>query len=614
MPRQNTNSLFNSLRGRIWISTSVLAFFVCTFGLISYLVVSLLINDVFYGIFIPFLFLAFVVVLFGWWLSNEIVTPIEKITLLSKSLERTSSTSLPKTSGSYETDELLQYLFRNNRQVKILITLMEKVANGNLDVSLAALDGSEKLSASFQKLMMKVSESINAKQELEDLRSSLESLRREISPIRSGNLAVSVTGEETGTREIAATINYLIDRLTSIISLARSDSSEAAELARAIEKNLRNLISQDESRFDELTHASIALKQVPNLVQKITDDLRNSSDSARQSIVKVQKGTALSAKNAETVSKLRKQMREAVKRVQSLNERSQEIGKLAATVEDLANRTNMVALNASIQATELGVKGQGFALVAEEVERLAGRANGTNRQIAALNKALATEIRKVENALEIASAEVSGFSKYTIENGNILGELERYIAQFLNLQQNLLSVSGDKAEDTDRAFLSFLNSIADGKATVDELKNSSSELSELATLVLNLEVAVQEFRLALPAAPESPHGEDDPDDEQTAGIGSGDLLAEDLNAAETSGERSVFLSEQPEAFSLSGDDEYSSSGVSVPLPVEAEEVEKPLVAEPIFDVSDAEGVEIGQYYKNTDAPDDDPLSLTNPNS
>ena len=103
---------------------------------------------------------------------------------------------------TYETDELLQYLFRNNRQVKILITLMEKVANGNLDVSLAALDGSEKLSASFQKLMMKVSESINAKQELEDLRSSLESLRREISPIRSGNLAVSVTGEETGTREI----------------------------------------------------------------------------------------------------------------------------------------------------------------------------------------------------------------------------------------------------------------------------------------------------------------------------------------------------------------------------------------------------------------------------
>ncbi|REJ77880.1 MAG: methyl-accepting chemotaxis protein [Acidobacteria bacterium] len=497
MPRQITNSLFNSLRGRIWISTSVLAFFICTFGLISYLVVTLLVNDVFYGIFIPFLFLAFVVVVFGWWLSNEIVSPIEKVTLLSKSLERTSSTSLPKTSGSYETDQLLQSLFRNSQQVQMLVALMEKVASGNLEVSLAPLEGSDRLSSSFQKLLAKVSESISAKEDLDKLQASLDQIRRELSPIRSGNLTVRVSNEDFQVKEISSTVNYLLERLTSLIKLARKDSSEASELAKDIEKHLRELVQQDESRIEELTQASITLKQVPNLVKKISEDLGNSSQSARNSIEKVQKGNEIAAQNADSVSRLRKQMREAVKRVQSLNERTQEIGKLATTVEDLANRTNMVALNASIQATELGEKGQGFALVAEEVERLAARANTTNRQIASLNKSVSTEIRKVENALELAGGEIAGFSKYSIESGNILAELGRYVGQFLNLQKNLVSLAGEHSEESDQAFMTFMNSISDSKATVDELKHSSSELANLSVLMNNLQVASAEYRVAL---------------------------------------------------------------------------------------------------------------------
>lgn len=509
MPRQLTNSLFNSLRGRIWISTSVLAFFICTFGLISYLVVTLLVNDVFYGIFIPFLFLAFTVVVFGWWLSNEIVSPIEKVTLLSRSLERTSSTSLPKTSGSYETDQLLQTLFRNSQQVQILVTLMDKVAGGNLEVSLAPLDGSDRLSATFQKLLAKVSDSIKAKEELDRLQSSVDRIKREISPIRSGNLTARASVEDPQTKEIAASINYLIDNLSTLIEIARSDSREAGDLSKTIEKQLRNLVHADEARIDDLMQASITLKQVPNTVRQITEDLNSSSRSARQSIEKVQKGNEIAALNAEAVSKLRKQMREAVKRVQSLNERTQEIGKLAATVEDLANRTNMVALNASIQAAELGEKGQGFALVAEEVERLAGRANSTNRQIAALNKNISTEIIKVENALELAGGEVSGFSKYSIESANILAEVERYVGQFINLKENLVSLAGDRSEESEQAFLKVVNSISESKANVGELKDSASELSNLANLMRNLQLAVSDYRLstAPEARPEIPSAE-----------------------------------------------------------------------------------------------------------
>ena len=88
MARYTPNSLLNSLKGKIWLATSALAFFICTFGLISYLIVSFVVNDPFYAVFVPFLFLAFTVMVFGWWLSNEVVSPIEKVSLLAKSLER----------------------------------------------------------------------------------------------------------------------------------------------------------------------------------------------------------------------------------------------------------------------------------------------------------------------------------------------------------------------------------------------------------------------------------------------------------------------------------------------------------------------------------------------
>ena len=496
MPRQLTNSMFNSLRGRIWISTSVLAFFVCTFGLISYLVVTLLVNDVFYGIIIPFLFLAFTVVVFGWWLSNEIVGPIEKVTLLSKSLERTASTTIPKSSGAYETDQLLQTLYRNSRQVQMIVTLMDQVAAGNQDVSHSAFEGSDRLSASFQKILARISESITAREELDHLMAEIDRIKREISPVRSGNLNIKLSTENDDTREITSTIGYLIDNLAHLIAHVKTDSDAARETAFNIESHLRTVVQQDENRIEEMKQASVAMKKVPSLVQKISEDLGRSAASARQSIEKVKKGAGVAAQNSAAVSKLRKQMREAIKRVQTLNERTQEIDRLANTVEDLANRTNMIALNASIQAAELGESGQGFGLVAEEVERLAERAGATNRQISALNKSITTEIRKVENALELTAGEISEFSRYSIEGGNILGELQRSVGQFLNLQESLLSMSGDDSQETEKAFMTFVNSIAESEATVDELRQSSSDLSSLSRVLRELQESVASYTIA----------------------------------------------------------------------------------------------------------------------
>jgi methyl-accepting chemotaxis protein len=495
MAGQSTNSLLNSLKGKIWLATSALAFFICSFGIIAYLAVSFLTTETFYAVFIPFLFLSFTVMVFGWWLSNEVVGPIEKVSLLAKSLERSSSTSLPRTTGSNETDELLETLHRSSQQTQNLVTLMDKVANGNLNVALTPLENSDRLSASFQKLLAKVSESINAKQELEELQASVDQITLETAPLKNGDFTVEVTSRSNQTKEIAETFRFLAQTLNDLASQVKRTSANAQNSAVETQKNIKEIIVDTRKRIHNLNHAKLTLKQIPNSVQKIVEELSGSTSNANKSIEKARTGTKNAQANLNTVSTLRKQIQETVKRMGIVNERSQEIGKLAKTVGDLAHRTNMIALNASIQATELDEQGLRYSILEEEVERLAVRAENTNKQISSLDKSITAEINEVENSLQATVGEISKLSKHAIETGDSLGDLERYVGQFLNLQKKLISISNENSTETQKAFQTFVESIADTEEKLKRLEESEKSLLNASDSLENLQFAVMDYKL-----------------------------------------------------------------------------------------------------------------------
>ena len=499
MARYTPNSLLNSLKGKIWLATSALAFFICTFGLISYLIVSFVVNDLFYAVFAPFLFLAFTVMVFGWWLSNEVVSPIEKVALLAKSLERSASTSLPKTSGSTETDELLGTLHRNSLQMQKLVGLMDEVAAGNTDVALTPLQNSDRLTAAFQKLLAKVTDSINAKQKLEKLENSVIQITDEVSRVRKYNLDALITADFKETKEISETLNFLINHLYSVVAQVRNDSGQTQTSATEIRRTLQMLIQQDEVKIQEMNQAALTLRKIPNSVQKIAEIFSVAVQSANQSIEKVRKGTQTAQENLNAVGLIRKQLQEAMSRIGRLSERSQEIGKIAKTVEDLAHRTNTIALNAAIQAGELGEQGRGFSVVAEEIERISGRAENTNKQISSFNKAMTSDIHEVERSLKSTVQEAANLSQFAVETGNSLSELEKHISQILNLQDQLTADSSEQSADTEKAFQVFIGSIAETEMSVECLKQSEKSIAVLTATFGNLLLAVEQFKLTQPA-------------------------------------------------------------------------------------------------------------------
>ncbi len=499
MARYTPNSLLNSLKGKIWLATSALAFFICTFGLISYLVVSFVVNDTFYAVFIPFLLLAFTAMVFGWWLSNEVVSPIEKVSLLAKSLERSASTSLPKTSGSTETDELLETLHRNSLQMQKLVNLMDEVAAGNTDVALTPLQSSDRLTAAFQKLLAKVTDSIDAKQNLEKLQNSVETITEEIGRVRKFNLDTEISADFKETKEIAETLRFLINHLSGVVAQVRSDSGQTQTSATNVHRNIQSLILQEETKIQEMNQAVSTIREIPDSIKKLTKNFSGAVQSANQSIEKVRKGTETVQESLNTVGSLRKQLQEAMSRIGRLNERSQEIGKIAKTVADLAHRTNTIALNASIQAGELGEQGRGFSVIAEEVERLAVRAGNTNKQISSLNKAMTTDINEVERSLKSTVQEAANLSKFAVETGNSLSELEKHITQILKMQDQLTADSGEHSAETEQAFQIFVGSIAETEMAVECLKQSEKTIAALTATFGSLLLAVDEFKLAAPA-------------------------------------------------------------------------------------------------------------------
>lgn len=497
MARQTANSLLNSLKGKIWLATSALAFFICTFGIIAYLAVSFLTTETFYAVFIPFLFLSFTVMVFGWWLSNEVISPIEKVSLLAKSLERSATASLPRTTGSVETDELLGTLHRSSQQMQNLVALMDKVANGNLNVALTPLENSDRLSASFQKLLAKVSESINAKQELETLQAAIQQINAETRPLKHGNFAVEITsGDVPLTREINENFRYLIGHLNDIYTQVKKDSTQAQTSTTETGKNIRDVIAETEKSIYKMNQAKLTLRQIPLSVQKIVEELSGSVAKADRSIRKAHQGTQNARLNLNAVSSLRKQIQEAVKRIGSLNERSQEIGKVAKTVGDLAHRTNMIALNASIQASDTDQSGLRYSLLEEEVERLAVRAENTNKQISSLDKSIVAEINEIENSLQATVGEISKLSKLAIETGDSLSDLERYVGQFLNLQQNLIQISNENSTETGAAFQTFVESITETERQLDKLRVSEKSILKAADSIENLQFAVMDYKIS----------------------------------------------------------------------------------------------------------------------
>jgi methyl-accepting chemotaxis protein len=501
MTESSNTSLFSSLKGTVLIATSGLAVFIGVFIPVAYLALEAIVQSPVYAIALTSVVSLASVAAFGFWLSNRVSEPLTKAILTAKTLERGSMATLPKDSGSSEVDELLSTLQRISIQIQKVASSVDDVANGNTG-NLSRLNSTnDRVTNSLQKLVAKVSGAYKSEKDHLKLRESLRRVSDSTLTVKRGDFTHGITQTMDESKDLVSTINILVNELRDLVKDVRVVTSETKSSALAIQNKVEVYSQMSESKTKEITWATNSLKQLPEIVQKISEDLSKAGTTSVISLEQTQNSLQTTHQSAALITQLRQQVSESMSRLYKLNEQAQEIHKVANSMEDLANRTNLVALNASIQATSSGEHNHSFLVVAEEVEKLANRANNASKQVSSLNKAFQIEVAEFETSLGSVSREMSSVSRLAYQSGVSLQELEKQVAEISGIHEKLASYTENQAQSSEEVFSVFSDIVTQLQIGTDELADSAKQASQIAKSMDMLGMTVSGFKL--PASVES---------------------------------------------------------------------------------------------------------------
>jgi twitching motility protein PilJ len=495
MAESLNNSLFSSLKGTVLIATSGLALFIGVFIPVAYLALSTIVESSTSAIGLTSLISLMSVLAFGFWLSNRVAEPLNKAVLTAKTLERGSMATLPKDSGASEVDELLSTLQRISIQIQKVAGSIDEVASGNINNPSRLNSTNDRITNSLQKLVAKVVGAYKSEKDYHKLRESLRRISDSTLNVRRGDFTLGVTQTMDESKDLVTTINILINELRDLVKDVRIITSETKNSALAIQNKVDVYTQMSESKTKEISWATGSLKLLPEIVQKISVDVSKAGMISVISLEQTQNSLRTTQQSASLVTQLRQQVSESTSRLYKLSEQAQEIHKVANSMEDLANRTNLVALNASIQATASSEHDHSFLVVAEEVEKLANRANNASKQVSSLNKAFQIEVAEFETSLGVVSREMSSVSRLTYQSGVSLEELEKQVSEIASVHEKLASYTENQAQSSDEVFTVFSDVIAQLQIGTDELCSSAKQAAQIAKSMDMLGMTVSGFKL-----------------------------------------------------------------------------------------------------------------------
>ncbi|PSS57637.1 methyl-accepting chemotaxis protein [Pseudomonas sp. BBP2017] len=246
----------------------------------------------------------------------------------------------------------------------------------------------------------------------------------EIEDLADGDLTVMVSVTEDFTGAIADSINYSIDQLRDLVATINLSAEEVASAVQDTQNTAHQLAKASEHQAEQITEASVAVGDMAESIDRVSTHAYESAKVAERSVAIANKGNEVVHNTIRGMDNIREQIQDTAKRIKRLGESSQEIGDIVSLIDDIADQTNILALNAAIQASLAGEAGRGFAVVADEVQRLAERSSSATRQIEALVRTIQTDTNEAVISMEQTTAEVVRGARLAQDAGVALEEIE----------------------------------------------------------------------------------------------------------------------------------------------------------------------------------------------
>ncbi len=267
----------------------------------------------------------------------------------------------------------------------------------------------------------------------------------EIGDLADGDLTAEATVTEDFTGAIADSINFTIDQLRDLVGTINATAVQVSAAAQETQSTAMHLAEASEHQAQEIAGASAAINEMAVSIDQVSANAAESSAVAERSVSIANKGNEVVHNTITGMDSIREQIQDTSKRIKRLGESSQEIGDIVSLINDIADQTNILALNAAIQASMAGDAGRGFAVVADEVQRLAERSSSATKQIEALVKTIQADTNEAVISMEQTTTEVVRGARLAQDAGVSLEEIEKVSKSLAALIQNISNAARQQA-------------------------------------------------------------------------------------------------------------------------------------------------------------------------
>ena len=336
-----------------------------------------------------------------------------------------------------------------------------------------------------------------AESETENKRNQEAILRllNEMGDLADGDLTIRAKVTEDITGAIADSMNYTIDELRTLVTGVNNAStsvSAKSQQAQAVSVQLLDAAEKQSREIQETTQQVLGVAQT---LATVSSNAEESSQVAMRSLAASDKGRVAVQNSISGMNDIREQIQETSKRIKRLGESSQEIGEIVELISDITEQTNVLALNAAIQAASAGEAGRGFSVVAEEVQRLAERSGEATKQIGAIVKTIQADTQDAVAAMEKSTTGVVEGAKLSDAAGQALSEIDTVTKNLANLIQRISADTQAQAASANKVARNMQDILEINRQTTTGTQQTASSIKELADVASDLKASVSGFKL-----------------------------------------------------------------------------------------------------------------------
>ena len=321
-------------------------------------------------------------------------------------------------------------------------------------------------------------------------------LMNELQGVAEGDLTQQATVTEDITGAIADSVNYTVEELRSLVAQVQGTASRVTSTTEQVEANSTELLATSSEQLREIRDTGESVLQMAGRINNVSTQAQETAQVARQSLAAAESGRQAVQNTIGGMNSIRDQIQETSKRIKRLGESSQEIGEITELISDITEQTNVLALNAAIQAASAGEAGRGFSVVAEEVQRLAERSADATRQIAALVKTIQTDTQDAVGAMERSTQGVVEGTRLSDAAGTALTEIDKITRQLTDLVASISQQSLSEAQSANVVAANIQHIFAVTEQTGEGTRSTATMVRELSRTAEELRQSVSRFKIA----------------------------------------------------------------------------------------------------------------------